>query len=172
MICLWDNAHLIHALPGLCCLDQDPQTADGDEAPIQVPLPDRAQFIDQEITPGGFVLVAREFRAPGELLLDEGKRARLPVSPRLCLSSVTPVEKLQGTGGPPGAYGIVGASGEDDRVANFNSSLCCRDASGSFHLTTGCLWYTCHRAEAMCFASRLGVSHLPTQAPLTRTTRC
>jgi hypothetical protein len=47
------------------------------------------------------------------------------------------VVKLQVTNGPPGAYGIVGASGEDDCVANFNSSLCCRNASGSFHLTTG-----------------------------------
>jgi len=68
VICLWHNAHLIDGLPGLCRLDQDAQAAHRNHAPVQIPLPDRAQLIDQQIAPGGFVLVPRELRATGELL--------------------------------------------------------------------------------------------------------
>jgi hypothetical protein len=63
-------------------LDECSQTTDGDPPSVQVPLPDRLALIDQEVAPGGFVLVAGQFRATGELLgmlapglqgLEEGK---------------------------------------------------------------------------------------------------
>lgn len=93
------EAHLIYRLPGLLGLPQDTQTTNGDQAPVELPLPDGSPLVDEEVPPGCFVFVLRLVRAPGERfgMLTPGVHSLKEGSPAWCSWRSTWLLTLRGS---------------------------------------------------------------------------